>query len=204
MDKNKKKNQKNRKKTINPNIKTANFVLGITFIIIMILVVRAGVLSLSTEVDGKNLKDFAASRTTEHETILAKRGTIYDVNGDILAQNVYSYTLIAYLEESRGEGNYVKDKEMTAEKLSTVIDMSKEDILALLNRKTSTGETPYQTEFGSKGKGLTELVKDKIVALNLDGIDFIETQKRYYPKGDFLSYTLGYAKSDENGKLPGN
>lgn len=203
MDKNKKKNQKNRKKTINPNIKTANFVLGITFIIIMILVVRAGVLSLSTEVDGKNLKDFAASRTTEHETILAKRGTIYDVNGDILAQNVYSYTLIAYLEESRGEGNYVKDKEMTAEKLSTVIDMSKEDILALLNRKTSTGETPYQTEFGSKGKGLTELVKDKIVALNLDGIDFIETQKRYYPKGDFLSYTLGYAKSDENGKITG-
>ena len=81
--------------------------------------------------------------------------------------------------------------------------MSKEDILALLNRKTSTGETPYQTEFGSKGKGLTELVKDKIVALNLDGIDFIETQKRYYPKGDFLSYTLGYAKSDENGKITG-
>ncbi len=195
--------KKKKKKTINPNIKIANFVLGLTFVIMMILVVRAGILSLSTEVDGKNLKDFAASRTTEHETILAKRGTIYDVNGDILAQNVYSYTLIAYLAESRGEGNYVKDKEMTAQKLSTVIDMSYEDILALLNRKTSSGETPYQTEFGSKGRGLTELVKDKIVALNLDGIDFIETQKRYYPKGDFLSYTLGYAKSDENGKITG-
>ena len=136
MDKNNKKKQKNKKKMITPNIKIANLVLGITFIIMMILVIRAGVLSLSTEVDGKNLKDFAASRTTEHETILAKRGTIYDVNGDILAQNVYSYTLIAYLAESRGEGNYVKDKEMTAEKLSTVIDMSKEEILALLNRKT--------------------------------------------------------------------
>ena len=163
----------------------------------LILLVRVAYLALSDEVDGINLQKFASNRTTRHEVVEAKRGTIYDVNGEALAQNVYSYTLIAYLEKDRGKGNYVEDKETTAEKLSTVIDMDKEEILKLLNKDA------YQTEFGNKGKGLTELTKEKIVSLNLDGIDFIETQKRYYPKGNFLSYTLGYAKLDEEGNIKG-
>ena len=195
MNKNKKKT-KTKKKT-NPQIKVANYILVVFLLIFLVLLYRASVLSLSDKVDGIDLSAFASSRTTAHETILAKRGTIYDVNGDVLAQNVYSYTLIAYLEESRGEGNYVKDKEETAKKLATVIKMDEERILSLLNKDV------YQTEFGSKGKGLTEITKDKLKKLNLDGIDFISSQKRYYPKGDFLSYTLGYAKSDENGKIIG-
>lgn len=197
MIKNKKKAQSKKTKVVNPQIKVANSILIVFLFVFFVLFYRAAILSLSTEIDGINLSSFASSRTTEHDTILAKRGTIYDVNGDILAQNVYSYTLIAYLEESRGEGNYVKNKEETAEKLATVIDMDKDKILSLLNKDV------YQTEFGNKGKGLTEITKEKIEKLNLSGIDFIESQKRYYPKGNFLSYTLGYAKSDENGKING-
>lgn len=188
---------KKRKKTINRNSRIANIVLIIVFFLFAILLYRAGVLSLSVKVDGINLSEFASKRTIKHETILAKRGTVYDVNGEALAQNVYSYTLIAYLEESRGEGNYVKDKETTAKQLATIINMSEEKILSLLNKKA------YQTEFGTAGKGLTELTKGKIEALNLDGIDFVESQKRYYPKGNFLSYTLGYAKMDNQGKITG-
>ena len=41
---------------------------------------------------------------------------------------------------------------------------------------------------------LTEMEKEKIEALSLPGIDFIEDEKRYYPNGDFASYTIGYAK----------
>lgn len=188
---------KKKKRKINRNGSIANIALVITLFLFCFLLYRAGVLSLSTEVDGINLSIFSNNRTIKKETILAKRGTIYDVNGEALAQNVYSYTLIAYLDSSRGEGNYVSDKEETATKLATVINMSEEKILALLNKNV------YQTEFGTSGKGLTELTKDKIVALNLDGIDFIETQKRYYPKGRFLSYTLGYAKGSEDGKIVG-
>ena len=47
-----------KKKQLSSNTKMANVVLGFAFVIMMILSVRAGVLSLSTEVDGKNLKDF--------------------------------------------------------------------------------------------------------------------------------------------------
>ena len=186
-----------KKRKINQNARLANIVLLITLFFFTILLVRAGQLSLSTEVDGINLSSFASKRTIKRETISAKRGTIYDSNGDILAQNVYSYTLIAYLEESRGEGNYVKDKETTAKALATVIDMSEEKILERLKKDL------YQTEFGNAGKGLTELKKDEILALNLDGIDFTSTQKRYYPNGAYLSYTLGYAKSDSNGNIVG-
>lgn len=189
--------------TINLNVRKANILLILTFLFFFILIFRAGTLALSKKIDGKDLKIFANNRTIKHETILAKRGTIYDVNGEALAQNVYSYTLIAYLSPSRGEGNYVSDKGETAKSLATVINMSEEKILALLNSTNKDGDPLYQTEFGSAGKGLTELSKDKIVALNLKGIDFTETQKRYYPKGRFLSYTLGYAKGSEDGKITG-
>lgn len=188
---------KKQKSTINRNARISNIALILTLLLFCVLIYRAGVLSLSKKVDGINLADFASRRTIKHETILAARGTIYDVNGEALAQNVYSYTLIAYLSPNRGAGNYVKNKVETAKKLATVINMSEDKILDLLNKDA------YQTEFGIAGRGLTELTKDKILALNLDGIDFTETQKRYYPKGNFLSYTLGYAKANSDGKIIG-
>ena len=196
-------NKKKSKKKINYPVRYGNICLILTLFLFGILIYRAAVLSLSKEVDGIDLKAFSKSHTIKHETILAKRGNIYDINGDILAQNVYSYTLIAYLSPSRGEGYYVKDKEETAKKLAEIIDLSEERILALLNSTNSNGEPLYQTEFGNAGKGLTETTKDKIVDLNLAGIDFIEDQKRYYPKGRFLSYTLGYAKKEQDGKING-
>lgn len=186
-----------KKRVANHNARISNIVLLFTLFLFAALLYRGGVLSLSKEVDGINLSIFASNRTTRTDVILAKRGTIYDVNGEALAQNVYSYTLIAYLEPSRGEGNYVKEKEQTAKALATVISMDESRILELLNKNV------YQTEFGTSGRGLTELTKDKILALNLDGIDFTETQKRYYPKGKFLSYTLGYAKANTDGKIIG-
>ena len=193
----KKRKKNNRNKTI------GNFGLILTLFLFAGLMYRAGVLSLSKTVDGIDLTAFSNNHTIKHETILAKRGNIYDANGDVLAQNVYSYELIAYLEPSRGEGYYVKDKEYTAEQLATIINLDYDRILTLLNSTKENGDPLYQTSFGSQGRGLTEITKDKIKALNLPGIDFIETQKRYYPKGNYLSYTLGYAKQESDGKITG-
>lgn len=177
------------------NIKFSNGLIVIALLFFVAIIIRISYLSLSTKVDGINLQEFASNRTNKKEILKAKRGSILDVNGNILAENVSSYTVIAYLDESRSEGSetpqHVVDKEYTAKQLATVLDMSEEKILSYLNKDL------YQTEFGSKGKGLTELTKDEIMALNLPGIDFIETQKRHYPYGNFLSYTIGYAK-DQN------
>ncbi len=161
-------------------------------------------LTLSTKIDGINLKDFANNRNTKKETLYATRGTIYTYNGEILAQNIDSYTVIAYLSAKRSEDSkktrHVVDKQMTAEKLSPILNMSVEDLLKLLNK-----ENLYQVELRPGGRGITELKKEEIEKLQLPGIDFIQTFKRYYPNNDFLSYTLGYATmKDEDLKIIGH
>lgn len=184
----------------NKNVTAKVFTL-IFFLFIFVLILRLGYLCLSGKVDGIDLKSFADERNTKKETLYALRGNIYDTNGEVLAQTINSYTIIAYLDESRSEGfetpKHVVDKEDTAEKLSTVLDMSKESILERLNKDA------YQVEFGSAGRGLTELQKEAIENLNLYGIDFITTHKRYYPNNNFLSYVIGYTTSDEEGNMTG-
>lgn len=188
-------NSKNSKLLINTFIVFA-------FFSFCLIIYRLSYLGLSKKVDGINLKDFADDRSLYSSVLKSKRGTIYDSLGNALAQNVSSYTLIAYLNPARSKDKdklfHVEDKELTAEKLSTVIDMSKEDILSILNQ-----DGLYQVEFGFAGKNLTTLEKEKIEALELPGIDFIEDEKRYYPNGDFASYVLGYARSNEDEDIAG-
>ncbi len=178
------------------SVKVSNLALVCAFFFFAILIFRISHLALSKKIDGIDIQTFAKSRTTKETVIPAKRGTIYDANGNILSQDVSSYTLIAYLDPKRtiDENNpqHVVDKENTALVLSAILDMDKDQIMKYLSK---TGV--YQTEFGPKGKGLNEIVKDTIKAANLPGIDFIETTQRYYPYGDFASYLIGYAKKNE-------
>lgn len=186
-----------RKKKLRNKIKYSKLIIFLSLFLFAIMIVRLIDLSVSKSVDGVNLQQLASKRTTRTEIIKAKRGTIYSKDGDALALNVASYKLIAYLSEKRttdkNKPQHVVDKEGTAKALAPILEMNEEDILKYLNQTNL-----YQTEFGNKGKGLSELTKKKIEELNLPGIDFIESYKRYYPKGDFLSYTLGYARSDPN------
>ena len=183
---------KKRKKN---NIKYSKGIILISLFLFVLMILRVAQLALSPEVDGVNLKDLASRRTTARETLTAERGSIYTSDGDALAQNVSSYKIIAYLDPKRTTNKkkpqHVVNKEETASKLAPILGMKKEEILKYLNK-----ENVYQTEFGSKGKGLSELTKTKIEELELPGIDFIESYKRYYPKGDFASYTVGYAKDE--------
>lgn len=183
---------KKRKKN---NIRYSKIVIFTSLFLFACMIGRILQLGLSREVDGINLKELASRRTTAKETLSAERGSIYTTDGEPLAQNVSSYKLIAYLDEKRttNENNpqHVVDKEKTAKALAPIIGMSEEEILKNLSK-----EGVYQTEFGAKGKGLSELTKNKIEELELPGIDFIESFKRYYPKGDFASYTVGYAKTE--------
>lgn len=186
------------------NIRYNVFVFLVALFLFVAIILRLCQLALSDTIDGTNLKELKSQRTTRTEIISAKRGTIYSSNNDPLVQTVTSYKLIAYLDPERtiNENNpqHVVDKEKTAEELSKIIDMSYEDILYRLNKDK---DGLKQTEFGVAGKGLSEITKQQIEELELPGIGFEESYRRYYPKGDFASYTLGYAKTDENGKIVG-
>lgn len=176
------------------------FVVVVSFLFGVILY-RTIFISIAPKVDNINLTKFAANRNTEKKTLYATRGTIYDVTGEILAQNVNSYTVIAYLSDKRTEDEkkpqHVVDKQATAEALAPLINMDVEQILALLNKDA------YQVELGPGGRGITELLKSQIEELNLPGIDFVAYSKRYYKMGDFASYTIGYAKADDDGEING-
>ncbi len=183
-----------KKKRRKNNIKYSRLFILTSLLLFCLMIGRIIQLGLSKEIDGINLKKLASKRTTKTDIEVAKRGTIYSNDGDILAQNVSSYKLIAYLDSKRttneNRPQHVVNKEETAEKLSPILGMEKDVVLGYLEK-----ENVYQTEFGPRGKGLSELQKKQIEDLNLPGLDFIESFKRYYPKGDFASYTIGYTKS---------
>ncbi len=164
---------------------------------LFLLYAKFAYLSLSSTVYGKNVSAFASTRNTVHRTIQASRGNIFDASGNSLAMNVASYTLIAYLDEGRSKDSktpkHVVDIENTALKLAEVLEADQGKIKDILENGVKNKK--YQVEFGSIGRGITELKKDEILLLNLPGISFIESSKRYYPNGKFASYIVGYAKT---------
>ena len=184
------------------NIKFSNLFIVLAFFCFAIIIYRVVYLATATKIDGLDIKTFADDRKIYESVIPASRGNIYDINGDILATTVSTYKIIAYIDPIRSEGEdklyHVEDKEKTAKELSKVLEMDEKDIFAILSQ-----EGLYQVEFGTKGKNLSQSTKEKIDSLNLPGIDFIESKERYYPNGEFASYTLGYARSDEEGIITG-
>ena len=180
-------------KTRNKVWKAPMAVFMVFLVFIFVLFIQYLYLSISPNIYGINMDDFASLRNTYSGTIYAKRGTIYDNENNVLATDVNSYTLIAYLDESRTGSSsvlyHVEDKEATAEALAPILGMDEDDILSYLELDK------YQTYLGIKGKNLSELTKQKIELLNLPGIEFEENYQRYYPNGDFASYVIGYAKT---------
>lgn len=193
-----------KKKKRKNTIRYSRLVILGSLLLFCLMIGRVIQLGLSPKIDGIDLKKLASKRTTRTDVEEAKRGSIFSVNGDVLAQNVASYKLIAYLDAKRTTNEkkpqHVVNKEETAEKLAPILGMEKDEVLSYLNK-----EGVYQTEFGVKGKSLNELVKKQIEDLNLPGLDFIESFKRYYPKGNFASYTIGYTKAinDQDNTIQG-
>lgn len=174
------------------NVLFSKLFISLALFLFIAIFARLAYLSLATEIDGMNLKKFSASLKTIETTVKASRGQIFDSNANILAQNISSYTVIAYLSEKREKEDYVHDLKETAKQLSPLIDMTEESILKLLNKKA------YQVELGPGGRNISQTLKDKIYALNLPGIGFTQSTKRYYPNGNYASYIIGYSK--ENSK----
>lgn len=183
-------------------VKVNRFFIMLFFFAFFCAIIKLAYVALSPSVDGKNLTEFANNRNTATETLYASRGNIYDINGETLAKNVNSYTLVAYLSESRttdpDNPQHVVDKEKTAKALAEVLDMDYDYALGRLNTKNA-----YQVEFGIYGKDLSENKKAEIEALDLDGIGFISGTKRYYKQGSAASYIIGYARLNEIGEMVG-
>lgn len=186
---------------MNNAVKINKFIMLGIVLLFALIIGKLIYVSASTNIDGINLNKFALSRTTGNKVLYASRGSIYDCSGEVLAENVNSYTVIAYLSESRttnaSNPKHVVDIETTVKTLAPVLEMEESRLRKLLNRDA------YQVELGPEGRGISELLKEKIEELKLPGIDFTKESKRYYPYGSFASYIIGYAKKNDNGDIVG-
>jgi penicillin-binding protein 2B len=175
---------------------------NVFLVFIMVLYIQYAYLALSPTIYGKNIDEFAKTRNTVKTTLKANRGIIYDSLNNVLAVNVNSYTVVAFLSETRTGSSptpkHVIDKEYTAKQLAPVLNMTEERLLSLLSTNL------YQVELGPGGRNITELKKEEIEDLKLPGIAFMSQAKRYYPNGDFASYIIGYAKQYEKTVQVGN
>lgn len=183
-------------------VRVNNLLVLVFFCAFLAAIAKLLYVAVSPKVDGKDLREFADVRNTKKRVIPATRGNIYDINGETIASNANSYTLIAYLSEKRTTNpdnpQHVVDKEKTAKALAEALDMDYDYVLGRLNTKGA-----YQVEFGTKGKNLSENQKVKIDSLGLAGIDFIAGGKRYYKNNKLAPYIVGYAKTSEDGEISG-
>lgn len=183
-----------------PNMNFGAALLFILFcLLFFVLIFRFLSIQLTGEAAGQPLAAKAQQKYYKEGVLEAKRGTIYDRNGEIIAEDTSSYTLIAILSESM-KPNYVSDKEKTAKELAKYIDLPESEIYRILSKKTKNG--PFQVEFGRAGRDIPLQTKQKIEELKLPGITFIRESKRFYPNGIFSSHLIGYVDTKEGETTP--
>lgn len=186
-----------KKKKINiEKVKVNFFLIIFVFFLFIIFIGRLCYLCVvDYAVGDSTISAFIKNRNTEEEVIMPTRGSIYDSSGNVLAEDVASYTIIAYLSKTRSENSsvplHVVDVEATAKALAPLIDTDEMVLITLLSKDA------YQVELGPGGRNLSQIKMEEIKSLNLPGIDFVKSTKRYYPNGDFASYTVGYTVNKE-------
>lgn len=192
-----------KRKKVNVNKIRPNYFMFIFTIVLFCSFVGRIIYLCTTDyqVGDSTITAFIRARNTNEEVLLPKRGSIFDSKGEVLAEDVASYTVIAYLDPSRSENSedplHVVDVNATAERLAPYLGMDVEVLKVLLKKDA------YQVELGPGGRNLSQIQMEEIRSLNLPGIDFIASTKRYYPSGDFASYAIGYTvnQSDDDGNV---
>lgn len=132
------------------------------------------------------LSSLAESLWSRKLPIGADRGEIYDRNGNVLATNLTTTSLVLI-------PNQITNKEEVARSLSDILGSDYEDMLAHVSKKTSIERVHPE------GRQLSYDIASQIGALEYDGVYLVKESKRYYPYGDTLSHVLGYVGIDNQG-----
>lgn len=136
-------------------------------------------------------------------TVPAKRGTIYDRNGNPIAEDATSYNVYAIIDKNyksaTGKILYVEDSQYNtvAEIFHKYLDMDESYVKEQLSQQNLK-----QVSFGTKGNGITYAnmmaIKKDLETAQVAGIDFTTSPNRSYPNGQFASSFIGLAQLHEN------
>lgn len=127
---------------------------------------------------------YRARAVQERErSIKAKRGSIYDRNGVVLAGNqaVCSISVIY---------NQIEDPETVIRVLSEKLELPEEDVRRRVEKRSVREKIKSNVD---------KELADEIRAMNLAGVMIDEDYKRYYPYSTLASHVLGFTGSDNQG-----
>lgn len=153
-----------------------------------IAIFRFTQISLFKTSNGQDLTAYHETGTKRSSITEARRGSIFDQQGNPIAMDTTSYSLFAVLRSDWGDTNLVKDPDVTAKALAKHLGLDRDKILAQL-----TQNNVYQVEFGNAGQHLSSETKKAIEAENLPGLVFVSETTRKYVNDIYASHLIGYA-----------
>ena len=153
-----------------------------------IAIFRFTQISLFKTSNGQDLTAYHETGTKRSSITEARRGGIFDQQGNPIAMDTTSYSLFAVLRSDWGDTNLVKDPDVTAKALAKHLGLDRDKILAQL-----TQNNVYQVEFGNAGQHLSSETKKAIEAENLPGLVFVSETTRKYVNDVYASHLIGYA-----------
>ena len=153
-----------------------------------IAIFRFTQISLFKTSNGQDLTAYHETGTKRSSITEARRGRIFDQQGNPIAMDTTSYSLFAVLRSDWGDTNLVKDPDVTAKALAKHLGLDRDKILAQL-----TQNNVYQVEFGNAGQHLSSETKKAIEAENLPGLVFVSETTRKYVNDVYASHLIGYA-----------
>ena len=167
--------------------KRIRIMLFIILIVLGLLIIRIAWIQL---IKGKFYKAQAEQQQNLDREISAKRGIIYDRNGEILAMSASSEMITI------NPNNIPKEKkELVARKISEVLELDYEKVLKKVNRNSSIEIIDKKVE-----KEKSNIIREWLIENNIDqGINIDEDTKRYYPYSKLGSQIIGFCGSDNQG-----
>ena len=129
----------------------------------------------------KDVLDKRIASSIVEKTVTAKRGTIYDRNHTVIAQQTKAYTIVAYLDsgvvDANGNPNYVKNIESTAKKLKSVLgdEVDEKTLIKIMKSAKKVGKS--QTELGAGTKRIKKSAMKEIKKLKIDSLLSIDSYK---------------------------
>lgn len=162
-----------------------------------IAIFRFTQISLFKTSNGQDLTAYHETGTKRSSITEARRGSIFDQQGNPIAMDTTSYSIFAVLRSDWGDTNLVKDPDVTAKVLAKHLGLDRDKILAQL-----TQNNVYQVEFGNAGQHLSSETKKAIEAENLPGLVFVSETTRKYVNDVYASHLIGYATAAKEEDQP--
>lgn len=132
-------------------------------------------------------KRLAADTTARKKAVPAERGKITDVNGEVLADNVPIYAVVA-------DGTLITDRPRLAEILARHLELPPDEVAARL-----ASQRPYIVVQRRVPAMTVAALKDEMTAARLRGLLYEREPKRHYPNENMLGHVIGFLDHEGRG-----